>query len=521
MKGAVAAGHPVTAQAGAEILERGGNAVDACIAAAFVSWVTESPLTGPGAGGFLLVHRASDRSDRVLDFFVAIPGLGLDRDPGTDMVAVAVPFDADTTQIFRIGGASCAVPGAVAGLGEAHRLYGRVPWPELVAPAIAVAREGVALSREQAFLHEILDVALRASPESRLIYGAEGPLAYGARLRMDDLAATLETLAAEGASAFYRGPLAREIVSFVRAQGGRITDDDLASYRVVRRRPVRASFGGREFVSNPPPSSGGLLIAFALRVLDRLGSGGEPLTFEAVTALTEVMREATRARADRFASGLYRGGLADRLLGEDRVGEAVTAIRGRLRTPAPEPAGMRSTTHISVVDEAGNAASLSASTGCGSGVVVPGTGIQLNNMLGEADLSLSARASRPGRRLTSMMSPSIVLAEGRPRLVVGSAGSNRLRAAITQIVVNVVSHGMSVEEAIEAPRVYLEGTELHLEGGIDPGVADALERDGYQVVRWRDRNLFFGGASAVAFRADGGLEAAGDPRRGGAGLVVK
>jgi len=521
MKGAVAAGHPVTAAAGAEILERGGNAVDACVAAAFVSWVTESPLTGPGAGGFLLVHRASDRSDRVLDFFVAIPGLGLERDPGTEMTAVAVPFDADTTQIFRIGGASCAVPGAPAGLGEAHRLYGRLPWPELLEPAIAVAKAGVELSREQAFLHEILDVALRATPEGRLIYGTDAPLGQGALLRMEDLAGTLETLADEGPDAFYRGRIAREIAASVREQGGRITEDDLSSYRVVRRRPVRAAFRGHEFVSNPPPSSGGLLIAFALRVLDRLGSGGGTSTVEAVRALAEVMREATRAREGRFAGDLYRGGLADRLLGEERVAEAAAAARARTRPVTPEPAGMRSTTHISVVDEAGNAASLSASTGCGSGLVVPGTGVQLNNMLGEADLNLGARASTPGRRLTSMMSPSIVLAEGRPRVVVGSAGSNRLRAAILQIVVNVVSHGMSAEEAIDAPRVYLEGSELHLEGGIDPSVAEGLERGGYQVVRWRDRNLFFGGASAVAFRADGGLEAAGDPRRGGAGVVVE
>src|SRR5688572_8953068 len=160
MKGAVAAGHPVTAQAGARVLEEGGNAVDACVAAGFVSWVTESPLTGPGAGGFMLVHRASDRSDRMLDFFVAIPGRGLPGEKPAPMVEVEVPFEAHAMQLFRIGGSSCAVPGAVAGLGEAHRLYGRMPWQDLVAPAIEVARRGVALSSQQAFLHRILDVAL-------------------------------------------------------------------------------------------------------------------------------------------------------------------------------------------------------------------------------------------------------------------------------------------------------------------------------------------------------------------------
>ena len=185
-----------------------------------------------------------------------------------------------------------------------------------------------------------------------------------------------------------------------------------------------------------------------------------------------------------------------------------------------EPAGIPSTTHISAIDAAGNAASLSASTGCGSGVIVPGTGVHVNNMLGESDLNVGDRRVAPGRRLTSMMAPSLVLANGRPRLVVGSAGSIRLRAAILQIVVNVVWHGMSVGEAIAAPRVHLEGEQLNLEGGIDPAVASELEERGYYVVRWNDLNLYFGGASAVTYGLDGTLAAAGDPRRGGAGVVV-
>src|SRR5918996_1089702 len=207
MKGAVAAGHPLTARAGARILEEGGNAVDACIAAA-----------------------------------------------------------------------ACAVPGVLAGLGAAHRRYARLPWAELVAPAVEVARAGVELNAEQAFLHEILDVALRHEEEGRRIYGEEAPLCAGERLVMADLAGTLEWLAAPGADAFYRGELARRIGETARAGGGRITPDDLAAYRVIQRRPVRTRFRSFEFVSKPPPSSGGLLIAFALGTLDRLvpppGRGG-------------------------------------------------------------------------------------------------------------------------------------------------------------------------------------------------------------------------------------------------------
>jgi gamma-glutamyltranspeptidase / glutathione hydrolase len=519
MKGAVAAGHPLTAQAGARILEEGGNAVDACIAAAFVSWVAESPLTGPGAGGFMLVHRARDRSDRLFDFFVAMPGHGLDGADGGEMVEVAVPFDERTAQIFHIGAAACAVPGSVAGLAHAHRRYARLPWAELIVPAVEAARNGVELNAAQAFLHRILDPALRLEEAGRRIYGGERPIGQGERLTMDDLAGTLEWLAAEGPDVFYRGELAGRISAAVRERGGRITEEDLAAYRVIQRRPVRARYREREFVSNPPPSSGGVLIAFALRVLERLG----PLPRDEpgrLAALAEVMGEATRARGGGFAADLYRGGAARRLLSEERVAEAVAEAGKRLRTRVRESAGVPSTTHISAVDQARNAASLSASTGCGSGVVVPGTGVQLNNMLGEEDLNPSGRRARVGARLTSMMAPSLVLAGNRPRLVVGSAGSVRLRGAILQIVVNVIDRGMSVREAIDAPRVHLDDGVLQLEGGIDPAVAGELEAVGFEVGRWESLNLWFGGASAVAFRDDGSLEAAGDPRREGAGVVV-
>jgi len=520
MKGAVAAGHPLTAQAGAEILAEGGNAVDACIAAAFVSWVAESPLTGPGAGGFMLVHRASDRSDRLLDFFVAIPGRSLDGEDREPMDEVNVEFDEGKLQVFRIGGASCAVPGSVAGLGAAHAAYARMPWADLIAPAAALAREGVALNPQQAFLHRILDPILRARPEGESVYGQDEPLGRGERVRMPDLGGTLDALAEQGPDSFYTGDLARAISGAVRERGGRVTESDLAAYRVIRRRPVRASYRRWEFVSNPPPSAGGLLIAYALRVLDGLGVSGRPGSPEAIAALAEVMREAQLARGRGFESGLSRGGLPRRLLADDVIGAAVRRARERVREFASEPVGLPSTTHVSVVDAHGNAASLSASTGCGSGLIVPDTGIHVNNMLGEDDLNPGGREGAPGNRLTSMMAPSVVLESGRPRLVVGSAGSIRLRAAILQIIVNVLDHGLTVPEAIDAPRVHLEGEALQLEGGIDADAADRLE-DGYDVVRWNARNLYFGGASAVGLSADGKLEAAGDRRRGGAAAVVE
>jgi gamma-glutamyltranspeptidase/glutathione hydrolase len=461
MRGAIAAGHPLTAEVGARTLEDGGNAVDACVAAGFASWVTESPLTGPGGGGFMLVHTGRDNRTRVLDFFVSLPS-----GPRGEPEEVAIAFDEATTQLFRVGPETCAVPGMTAGLEAAHHAYGSLPWRKLVEPAIELARGGLDVTEAQAFLHVVLAPVLEDTPA--------GGLTAGERLAWSDLADTLEHIARRGAAAIYRGEIARRIAATVPA----IRLADLEHYRVIRRRPVRAPFRGHEFLSNPPPSSGGVLIAYGLRRLEQPGRYGSAA---AVRRLAETMEAQARARARRLTRRLAEVG---------------------------------GTTHISVVDGDGNAASLSASTGGGgSGVVAPGTGIHLNNMLGEYDLMVGT--PRPGDRLTSMMAPSLALDGPSPRLVVGSAGSNRLRGAIMQIVVNVLGHGMDVANAIAAPRVHLEEDVLHLEPPLDAG------RVPYSIVRWRDRNLYFGGAAAVETLPDGSLAAAGDPRRGGVGLVVE
>jgi gamma-glutamyltranspeptidase/glutathione hydrolase len=519
MRGAIAAGHPLTAEAGARVLREGGNAVDACIAACFASWVAESPLTGPGGGGFMLVHRARDATTRVLDFFVAVPGLGLGPHEPAPMDEVDVDFTPESSQLFRIGAASCAVPGTVAGLEAAHRSYGTLPWRELARPAVELARTGVALNGAQAYLHEILDLILRHTPEGERVYGRDGArLLAGDRLKMPDLADTIERIAAGGARELYAGELGDAIVHHLREHGGEITPRDLAAYKVVRRRPVRVGYRGHELASNPPPSTGGVLIGYALALLDRLDGAPGPGSAEATARLVEVMREQARVRDARFSAELYRGGLARRLLGERALAEAVARIGAHTQGLA-EAAQPRGTTHVSVVDERGNAASLSVSTGSGSGVIVPGTGIHLNNMLGEFDLSVVGGSTRPGARFTSQMAPSVVLGASGVRLVLGSAGSLRLRGAILQVIVNVVGHGLPVAEAVERPRVHVEGDDVHCEGGADAGELERLEGLGYGLVRWRAQNLYFGGVSAVEVR-DGELRAAGDPRRGGAGLVV-
>jgi gamma-glutamyltranspeptidase/glutathione hydrolase len=521
MRGAIAAGHRLTAEAGAEILAEGGNAVDACLAAAFASWVAESPLTGPAAGGFLLVHRARDRTDRLLDFFVTLPGQGSSRSREAHIESLDVDFDGSSSQVFLVGTGTCAVPGAVVGLEAAHRLYGTLPWRRLIEPAIELAREGVELTPPQAYLHEILDLLLRRTPEGRAIYGEDSLIPAGERIVMRDLAGTLEVLADGGAQELYGGDLGRAIVGHLEQEGGAITAEDLSAYRVIWRRPIRVPYAKDLFVSNPPPSSGGILIGYGLSLLDRLGASGGPGSAEAMSTLVEVMSEQLRAREGSFMSDLYRGGLARRLYSDDRLGAALARIEQRESQHPKEQSGAPGTTHISVVDEHGNAASLTASIGSGSGVIVPGTGIHMNNMLGEHDLNPPGRQARPGERLTSMMAPSLVLDDEQPRLVVGSAGSIRLRGAILQIVVNVVGHGLSVEEAISGPRIHLDEGRVHCEGGSDPVQLDEFERLGYELVRWRRRNLYFGGASAVERLDDGSLAAAGDPRRGGHGIVVQ
>jgi gamma-glutamyltranspeptidase/glutathione hydrolase len=520
MKGAIAAGHPLTAEAGAAVLREGGNAVDACIAAAFVSWVTESPLTGPGGGGFMLVYRSRDRAANLYDFFVSLPGSGLGPAERARMEDVDVDFDGSTHQIFHVGAASAAVPGAPLGLESVYRRYGSLPWAALIEPAIELARTGVVLTRQQAYLHAILDLILQHTEEGRAIYGPGGErLVAGDRLVLGDLARTLETLRDKGAQELYTGEIGRLIAEDQAQRRGLITLDDLTAYRVVRRRPIGADFYGHRFLSNPPPSSGGVLIAYGLMLLDRLELGGGAAGPDAIAALAEVMREQGLARGGSFATELYRGGLAQRLLTESKIEAALSRIAA-MPSPVSEAPTAHGTTHISVVDARGNAASLTATTGAGSGVIVPGTGIHLNNMLGEYDLNPPGREGRPGTRMTSMMAPSLVLHGERPRLVVGSAGSLRLRGAIMQIVVNAVGHGLGVEEAIRAPRVHLDEGHLHCEGGTDPTAIEELERRGYDVVRWRRPNLYFGGASAVEFLDDGTLAAAGDPRRGGHGVVV-
>jgi gamma-glutamyltranspeptidase/glutathione hydrolase len=486
-KGVVAAGHPVTAEAGAQVLREGGNAVDAAICAAFTSFITESPLTGLGAGGFMLVHKpgGSGRSTELTDFFVAAGGAG-GTERGSELVPIPVDFG-DQQQDFHVGAASCGVPGNPSGLVEVAERHGSVPLSRLIEPAVRLAREGVTLTPEQAYFHEILHPILASTPEGAALYAPEGKmLREGDVFRFPDAGDALERLAAEGAEVFYEGEIGARVTEWVLERGGTLGSKDMAAYEPIGREPVRAQFRGNEVLTNPPPSSGGILIAYALRVLEGMGDSS------AVDELVAATEAANARRTEEFAEGLHDPGFVESFLG--------------------------STTHISSLDVDGVCASVTCSNGTGSGLVVPGTGVHVNNMLGEEDLNPGGfHRIPPGRRVSSMMAPTIALRDGEVVLGLGSAGSNRIRSAILAVAVRVLEQGMDADEAVRAPRVHFEAGTLQAEPGVDEEDLRTVEERGIPVVRWRRENLYFGGVQAVARDpATGELSGGGDPRRGGA-----
>jgi gamma-glutamyltranspeptidase / glutathione hydrolase len=497
--GVVAAGHLLTAQAGADVLREGGNAVDAALGAMLVSFVCEPLLTGLGAGGYMLVVEPG-REPALLDFFVEAPGHGADPAARAELVPISVSFG-DAIQVFNIGAASIGAYGVPAGVCAAAERFGSVPLADLVAPAARLAREGVELNVQQGYLIEILADIVTATPECAALFAPNGRLLEtGDTMYQPELGDALDRLGAEGPKPFYSGEIASAVVDWVAGHGGMLTEQDLAGYEVVDRAPIRVSYRDREVLTNPPPSAGGILIARALRLLDEDGDSAGRAGPD-IKRLVDVMERVQSERTEHFLEGLDAPGFLEQFLGPG-------AARG--------PLG--STTHIAVLDARGGACSVTCSNGSCSGVVVPGTGLHLNNMLGEQDLNpLGFHRHPPGRRLPSMMAPTAVLRDGRAELVLGSAGSNRIRSAILQTIIRVIDEGLVAPDAVEAPRVHFEDGVVYVEPGVETG---GLERAGRTIARFRRRNLFFGGVQAAERDAAGEFSGGGDPRRGGAAVVV-
>jgi gamma-glutamyltranspeptidase / glutathione hydrolase len=443
MRGAIAGGHPLTAEAGARVLRDGGNAVDALLAAAFTAFVTEGPLTGPAGGGLLLVHEQGGETT-LLDCFFAVPA-----SPLGEMDEVLVDFEDAGTQTFHVGEGSVAVPGILMGLEAAHRRFATRPWEDLVEPALELARNSVDCDEQRVVLHRILGGILLREDGGRRVYGDPS------RVVTHDLVPTLEAVRDHGSRALL------ELLPELR--------EDFETYEVRALVPLEQLVWGRRAFAAPAPSRGGAIV---LDILERLAGIEDPSLEDEARAL-------------------------------------------QLAYARPGSAPLTGTTHVSVVDAAGTAAALSSTLGSGSGVFRGGT--QLNNMLGELDV-IGEEPREPGTRLPTMLAPTLVLERGRPRLVLGSAGSVRLAGAIAQVAWRVLSLGASVEEAIRAPRMHVDGSTLHVEGGRATEV-DGLDAS-WEIVRWAGLNLFFGGVQAVELGRDSTLAAAGDPRRGGAGVIV-
>ncbi|MCW2923503.1 MAG: Gamma-glutamyltransferase [Thermoleophilia bacterium] len=531
--GAIATGHEASARAGAEILADGGNAVDAAVAAAFAACTGEPTLTGLGGAGFATVHMPGG-DDHTFDFFASVPGIDGTVEIAGHPVPVDVLFGA-TTQTFHVGAMSCAVPGFVKGVLHIHGRFGTMPLERVLEPGIRLAREGVVMPATQAYCHHLLTPILTRRSEGRRIFSPAGPmLVAGDRFVQPRLAETIELIAAEGDAAFYRGDLAREIVAWSEAEGGLITRADLEHYEVAERAPVRGSWRGLEFVTPPPPSSGGALIAFALGVLERANGGADgppidPDSPDGAAMMVAAMLASNGIRGREFDEHLYTGDVAAWLASpaaQDRGDELYAAAA---QSPASPSSRLGSTTHLSVVDASGGAVAMTTTTGCGSGEFVGETGIHLNNMMGEEDLLPVEHVLRPGERLTSMMAPSLLLADGRPVMAAGSAGSNRLRGAILQPLLRLLESKRAgvpgtlqhrLDRAVQAPRVHAEAGLVQVEPGSSEEALAELEARGHVLNRWPGTNMYFGGSNLVAVDTDGTFAAAGDHRRGGGAYLA-
>ena len=517
-RGAVACGHPATAAAAEEMLAEGGNAFDAALAAFCAACAAEPVLASLGGGGFLLA-RPADGEPILYDFFVQTPKR---RRAGDSLDFYPILADFGTaTQEFHIGIGAIAVPGAVKGLFAVHHDLASLPMARIIAPAVQLARDGVELRPIDGYLFDVVSPILKATTEARSLFlKPDGSLiSPGERLRQPLLADSLEALASEGAELFYEGDFAARLVRLCRESGGLLEEADLAGYQVARREPFICDYRGHRVLTNPPPSCGGILIGFALALLAgedpaRLGHGtpDELQLLAHIMALTNKAR--IEARLEEATGPREEAAAAGRLFDP--------ALLARYQEEVQSHAGFsRGTTHISVVDGQGNLAAMSLSNGEGCGTLLPGSGIMLNNMLGEEDLNRGGFHRWPeDSRLSSMMAPSLAISAEGALYAIGSGGSNRIRTAVLQVLINLLDHGEDMATATAAPRLHVEGEIANLEGGLPAAAERELQAQGYRTIAWPRHNLFFGGVHGVGLGADGTLSAAGDPRRGGAALVI-
>ncbi|MHA1164129.1 MAG: gamma-glutamyltransferase family protein [Alphaproteobacteria bacterium] len=508
-KGVVAAGHEITAQAAAEILREGGNAFDAVIAAMITATVPEFVFSSIGGGGFAMARPANSRNAICYDFFAQTPATKRSEDE-LEFYAITADFG-PATQEFHIGAGSTAVPGLIPGLFAIHEDLGSVPMKRLFEPAILAAREGVSVTDLHAYLYTIVEPILIASEAAGQYFAPDGKvLGAGDMYRNSEVADVLDCLAREGPRLMSEGEVAQGVVAQSRDHGGHLTMEDLRGYTVEKRDPLEWRYRGHELFLNPAPAASGALIAFGLALLEKLLPGGgaaDPVL------LARVMEETNTVRSAR--------GNALQTIVQDAT------IESHLRALAGHKPATRGTTHISVIDAKGNAASATITNGEGNGRMVTGCGFMLNNMLGEEDLNPGGfHRWSPDTRLSTMMAPTIVLGRDGTLTALGSGGSNRIRTAILQVAINLIDRGMDLESAIHAARLHVEGDgtlsfeeapwEIAFNGDERTAMLEACPH----AHGWPEANLFFGGVHTARRHGDGRLEGAGDPRREGCVVVV-
>lgn len=528
MAGVIAAGNGQTAAAGIAILEQGGNAVDAAVAAAFASFIAEVGVVHLGGSGIAQIYDPHNGQQRVYDFFSNMPGLeGHGLGSELDFERVTIDYG-PATQDFYLGRGSVAVPGNIFGLCRLATDFGRMPLDSLLRPAIRLAKKGAVLDQFQADTCELLRPLYTHTAGMRTIFAPEGHMVRrGDRIAIPHLEETLATLGRQGESMIRNGYLAKAILRDQRRRDGLLTAADLARYEVYTSEPIRLQYRDFDVLLPPPCSTGGVLTAFALKLLNDVSFQGlQHGSTEHLRLLYEALAGAAHARPgwEQLVTREPWPNAVSTFLDDATVAPYVYRMRRAIAenrpTPAPpEPAGPQSTSHLSVVDGDGMAVALTTTAGESAGYVVPETGFIPNNILGEADLNPAGfHQWQPGQRIYTMMTPLIVLSGGKIHLVTGSGGANRIRSAILQVLVNVLDFGLPLETAVNAPRIHVEDGILHCEAGYDETSASILENQGYTVHRWNTRSIYFGGAHSVARdpRGGGAYVAAGDDRRGGA-----
>jgi len=502
--GSIAAGDKTTVNAAMEILKDGGNAFDAAVCAVFTAMTSEYTLTGACGGGVMLAYPKGSEPI-VFDFFVHTPKKKSVKN--LDFSRIAVNFG-PASQFFYIGKGSVAVPGNTIGLLHIHSRLGSLPLSRILEPAIQTAKSGAIINNAHEYLFKILDPILSHTKTGEILFKPNGKtIKAGERFKNPDFANYLEQIIIEGSNFLYRGDLTDKIDVFME-DGGLLTKEDFSNYEVIERTPLKTDFNGKTIITNPMPSPGGTLIAFALKIISRKFPGKEINN----RLLTLVMRLAQTARSEVISAKNKTDSLAE-ILSPIYFKRFLDFFDSEISLkPNKEKLCSGSTTHMSIIDSQGSAASVTTTNGEGCGYIIPGTGIMINNMLGEEDLNPDGFHNwETTKRMETMMSPTIVIGDFGPELVLGSGGSNRIRSAIKQVILNKFTKDMNLEEAIQAPRIHLEENIIHCESGINTA---KLSFPWSTIHHWHEKNLFFGGVNAVT-----PTNAVGDPRRSGYGLV--